>query len=144
MSIENKIVTICGSARFWDKIQAVSEKLELEQGYVVIGMTPHVMERDFTAEEKVLLGELHKRKIDLSDAIFVVNVDGYIGESVSEEIAYARASGKEVVYLEEKITMCGDNCLECPRYNAHTEEDYRILKRAFFEKEQNLQNIKEK
>ena len=37
---------------------------------------------------------------------------------------------------EEKITLCGDNCLECPRYHAHTEEE---LKRAFFEKEQNLQ-----
>ena len=123
--VKNKIVTICGSAKFWDKIQEISEKLELEQECVVIGMTPHVMERDFTTEEKGLLGELHKRKIDLSDAVYVVNVNGYIGESVSEEIAYARKKGKEIMYLEEKITLCGDNCLECPRYHAHTEEELK-------------------
>lgn len=86
--------------KFWDKIQEMSERLELEKEYVVIGMTPHVMDRDFTEAEKDLLGELHMKKIDLSDAIFVVNVDGYIGESVKKEIEYAKEKGKEIIYLE--------------------------------------------
>lgn len=51
--------------------------------------------------EKGLLGELHIIKIDLSDAIFVANVDGYIGESVKKEIEYAKEKGKEVIYLEK-------------------------------------------
>ena len=97
-----KIVTICGSVKFWDKIQEVSERLELENEYIVIGIVPHVMDRDLTEQEKVLLGELHREKIKLSDAIYVVNVGGYIGESVKSEIAYATELGKEIIYLETK------------------------------------------
>jgi hypothetical protein len=53
-----------------------------------------------TEYEKDLLGELHRIKIDLSDSIYVVNVDGYIGESVKKEIEYAKERGKEIIYLE--------------------------------------------
>ncbi|MBQ7918532.1 MAG: hypothetical protein IJ324_01135 [Lachnospiraceae bacterium] len=97
---KRKVVTLCGSLRFWDKIQEMSERLELENGYVVLGIVPHVLDRDLTESEKERLGELHRAKIDLSDAIYVVNVDGYIGESVRSEIAYAIEMGKEVLYLE--------------------------------------------
>ena len=99
--MKRKVVTICGSIRFWDKMQEMHERLELENEYVVIGLAPHVMDRDFTREEEDLLDELHKEKIDLSDAIFVVNVGGYIGESTKSEIEYAKQNGKEIIYLEE-------------------------------------------
>lgn len=95
-----KVVTLCGSVRFWDKIQETYEKLELENEYVVIGITPHVMSRDFTEYEENLLDELHRIKIDLSDSIFVVNVGGYIGKSTKAEIEYAKEQGKEILYLE--------------------------------------------
>jgi hypothetical protein len=49
--------------------------------------------------EKQLLDQVHFRKIDLADAIFVINVGGYIGDSTRREIAYARATGKEVHWL---------------------------------------------
>lgn len=98
---KRKVVTICGSIRFWDKMQEMNEKLELEKGYAVIGVTPHVMERDFTQQEEDLLDELHKVKIDISDAIYVVNVGGYIGNSTRNEIEYATNLGKEILYYEE-------------------------------------------
>ena len=98
--MKRKVVTLCGSVRFWNKIQEMSERLELENKYAVIGIIPHVMDRDLTEYEKDILGELHRIKIDLSDAIFVVNVDGYIGESVKKEIKYAKQKGKEIIYLE--------------------------------------------
>lgn len=98
--MKRKVVTLCGSVRFWNKIQEMSERLELENKYAVIGIIPHVMGRDLTEYEKDILGELHRIKIDLSDAIFVVNVDGYIGESVKKEIEYAKQKGKEIIYLE--------------------------------------------
>lgn len=97
---KRKVVTLCGSVRFWDKIQEMHERLELENEYVVIGIAPHVMPRDFTEYEEDLLDELHRRKIDLSDAIFVVNVGGYIGTSTKAEIEYAKKNGKEIMYLE--------------------------------------------
>ncbi len=97
---KRKVVTLCGSVRFWDKMQEINEKLALENEYVVIGLTPCVTNRNFTEHDKELLGELHRIKIDLSDAIFVVNVDGYIGESTRGEIEYAKQNGKQIMYLE--------------------------------------------
>lgn len=100
MGMDRKIVTLCGSLRFWDKIQEINERLELDYGYVVIGLAPVVSGRELTEQDRALLGELHRAKIDLSDAIFVVNVGGYIGESVKSEIEYAKAKGKEILYLD--------------------------------------------
>ena len=42
---------------------------------------------------------MHKRKIDLADEIFVINVDGYIGSSTKSEIEYAKSTNKVVGYL---------------------------------------------
>lgn len=98
--MKRKVVTICGSVKFWGKMQEMHERLELENEYVVIGLAPHVMERDFTKEERDLLDRLHKEKIDISDAIFVVNVGGYIGNATKSEIEYAKKKGKEIMYLE--------------------------------------------
>ena len=95
-----KVVTLCGSVRFWDKIQEMYEKLELENEYAVIGITPHVMNRDFTEHEEDLLDEMHRIKIDLSDAIYVINVGGYIRKSTKEEIEKKKKKGKEIIYLE--------------------------------------------
>jgi len=97
---KRKVVTLCGSVKFWDKIQEIHEKLALENEYVVIGLTPCGKNRKLTEYEKELLGELHRAKMDLSDAIFVVNVGGYIGESTRGEIEYAKQKGKEIMYLE--------------------------------------------
>jgi hypothetical protein len=49
-----------------------------------------------------MLDDMHKRKIDMADAIYVINVGGYIGSSTQSEIEYARANGKQVLFLEPK------------------------------------------
>ena len=97
---KRKIVTLCGSVKFYDKMQEINEKLALENKYVVIGLTPRVTNTNFTEHDKELLCELHRAKIDLSDAIFVVNMNGYIGESTRKEIEYAKQNGKEIMYLQ--------------------------------------------
>jgi hypothetical protein len=48
-----------------------------------------------------MLDDMHKRKIDMADEIFVINVHGYIGESTRSEIEYAKRTGKTVRYLEQ-------------------------------------------
>ena len=57
----------------------------------------------YTAAELALLGEEHKQKIKLSDAILVVNVGGYIGSATCGEIVYAEALGKEILYYTDLI-----------------------------------------
>ena len=52
------------------------------------------------AETKAMLDDMHKRKIDMADEIYVINVGGYIGSSTRSEIEYAKANGKGIRYLE--------------------------------------------
>ncbi len=98
--MKRKVVTLCGSMRFSDKIAEVAERLELENGHVVLTPVLHVLDKPITASDADLLGELHLAKIDISDAIYVVNVGGYVGEAVTKEIEYAQKRGKEIIYLE--------------------------------------------
>ena len=93
-----KVVTICGSMKFKDKMMEVARDLEIKNKYVVIQC---VYSNDkFNGEEQVLLADLHYKKIDISDAIYVVNVDGYIGTSTKKEIEYAKLLNKEIFSLE--------------------------------------------
>lgn len=102
------ITVLCGSTRFKAEINKVNAELTMNGELVIsLGVFGHVDMPDrpdlwFTggSTEKVLLDELHKRKIDLADRVLVINVGGYIGESTRSEIEYAEARGKPVDYLE--------------------------------------------
>jgi len=93
------VITICGSARFRDEINATQVNLTL-QGHLVFTIED-LTGVDVTDEIKSMLALNHLRKIDLSDAIYVINVDGYIGESAANEIEYAKSIGNEILYLEQ-------------------------------------------
>lgn len=99
-----KIVTLCGSTRFKEQYMEAQKRLTLE-GYIVIsvGMFGHSGDEEvWKPGVKEMLDDMHLRKIDLADEIFVINVGGYIGESTRRERAYAEKTGKKVNYLEEK------------------------------------------
>jgi hypothetical protein len=96
-----KIITLCGSTKFRDEFLAEQKRLTLE-GYIVIsvGLFGHAGDNEVWSEgTKEMLDEMHKRKIDLSDEIFVINVGGYVGSSTQSEIEYAKQTGKIVKYL---------------------------------------------
>lgn len=59
------------------------------------------MDEGTLGKTKAMLDDMHKRKIDMADSIFVVNVGGYIGESTKSEIEYAKKNNKAVNYLEQ-------------------------------------------
>lgn len=59
-----------------------------------------LMDENTLTETKEMLDDMHKRKIDMADEIFVINVGEYIGSSTRSEIEYAKATGKEIRYLE--------------------------------------------
>ena len=93
-----KVVTICGSMKFKDKMMEVTRDLEIKNKYVVIQC---VYSNDrFNEEAQVLLADLHYKKIDISDVIYVVNVDGYIGTSIKKEIEYAKSLNKKIIYMK--------------------------------------------
>ena len=98
-----KIVTLCGSTRFKEQFLEPQKRLTLE-GRIVISVGLFGRSGDdevWKPGTKEMLDDMHLRKIDLADEIFVINVGGYIGESTRREIAYAEKTGKKVRYLEE-------------------------------------------
>lgn len=98
----HKVITLCGSTRFKDAFEHVNKVLTLQGNIVIsVGVFVHEGDEKITEEQKAMLDDLHKRKIDMADEIFVVNAWAYIGESTKSEIEYAKAHGKPVRYLME-------------------------------------------
>ena len=104
-----KVITLCGSTRFKDEYME-AQKLQTLAGNIVIsvGLFGHSgdnevwenMDEGTLTKTKEMLDDMHKRKIDMADEIFVINVGGYIGSSTRSEIDYAVSTGKSVHYLE--------------------------------------------
>jgi len=97
-----KVITLCGSTRFKDAFLETQKRLTLEGNIVIsVGLFGHSGDDEVWKEgTKEMLDNMHKRKIDMSDGIFVINVGGYIGDSTRSEIDYAIKNGKTVEYLE--------------------------------------------
>ena len=105
-----KVITLCGSTRFKDQFIEAQKRLTLEGNIVIsVGLFGHSgdqevwenMDEGTLTKTKEMLDDMHKRKIDMADAIYVINVGGYIGQSTKSEIAYAKAHGKKLEYLEK-------------------------------------------
>ena len=104
-----KVITLCGSTRFKDEFMDAQKRLTLAGNIVIsVGLFGHSgdnevwenMDEGTLTKTKEMLDDMHKRKIDMADEIFVINVGGYIGSSTRSEIDYAVATGKPVHYLE--------------------------------------------
>ena len=97
-----KVITLCGSTKFKDDFIREQKRLSLEGNIILsVGMFGHSGDNEvWDNDTKEMLDDMHKRKIDMSDEIFVINKDGYIGSSTKSEIEYAIAHGKKVNYME--------------------------------------------
>ena len=95
------IITLCGSTRFKDEYEEIAKKLALEGHCVLsVNMYSHADNIELTQEQKIQLDNAHKQKISISDAIFVINKGGYIGESTFSEIDWAQRMKKDIYFLE--------------------------------------------
>lgn len=129
-----RIACICGSSRFICEIAVLAWQLEKE-GTIALGMhllpeyyaegADHQAELEGVAEQ---MDELHLRKIDLADVVYVVAVGGYMGESTKREVAYARGLGKPMSFLDgralgrEAFSAEGDVTLDWPEGRRLTDE----------------------
>lgn len=96
------VITLCGSTRFKEQFLEAQKRLTLAGNIVIsVGLFGHSGDDEVWAEgTKEMLDDMHKRKIDMADSIFVINVGGYIGESTQSEIDYAQHTGKDIIFLE--------------------------------------------
>jgi len=101
-----KVITLCGSTRFKEEFEETAKALSF-RNYIVL--MPHVFANFLGAEIKdESLKNLHKEKIDMSDAIMVINQNGYVGENTKEEIEYAKSKGKVIYY---RYIRCETDCV---------------------------------
>lgn len=98
---KSQIITLCGSTKYKEHFLVALEQLTM-MGWIVLlpGYYGHCSTYPITDDAKKKLDELHKNKIDMSDAIYVINIDNYIGESTYKEIEYAKAMGKDIYFYE--------------------------------------------
>lgn len=110
MNNKYPVITLCGSTRFKNEFMEVQKQLTLEGNIVIsVDLFGHSgdsevwenMDEGTLTKTKEMLDDMHKRKIDMADEIFVINVGGYIGDSTRSEIDYAVKHGKKVRYLED-------------------------------------------
>lgn len=103
-----KVITLCGSTRFKEAFMEAQKELTLAGNIVIsVGIFGHSenddmlkgMDDDNLAQTKIMLDDMHRCRIDMADEIYVINVNGYIGNSTKSEIDYAKATGKKVNYL---------------------------------------------
>ena len=96
-----KIITLCGSLKFQKEMMVVAQKMALE-GNCILTPTYQVIENiEITEEQITMLKEAHFKRIELSDAILVINVNNYIGYSTNLEIEYAKKLDKEIIYYTD-------------------------------------------
>ena len=98
-----KIVTLCGSLKFKNEMMTVAEKMALEGDCILTPVYPVSENIERTKEQLIKLKEAHFKRIELSDAILVVNINNYIGDSTKLEIDYAKKIGKEIIYYTDLI-----------------------------------------
>ena len=99
------VITLCGSTRFKEQFLEMQKRLTLQGNIVIsVGLFGHSGDEEVWADGvKTMLDDMHKRKIDMADGIYIINPGGYIGESTRNEIEYARKQGKTIEYLEEQV-----------------------------------------
>jgi hypothetical protein len=103
-----KIITLCGSSRFCDIMAVCAWIIERDEHAITMGLhllpdwyfnhpvSDHLAEEEGCASD---MDKLHFRKIELSDEIFVVNVNEYIGKSTGNEINHALELNKPIRYF---------------------------------------------
>ncbi len=97
-----KVICICGSTQFKGEFLQAQKDITMNGNiFLTVGMFEHSGDSEtFDPKTKTMLDELHFRKIDLCDEVYVINLDGYIGESTRNEINYAESLGKPIKYME--------------------------------------------
>jgi len=110
MDEKKPIICLCGSTRFTSEMLVIQWELT-KSGHVVLSWCA-LPDSYFQGEDKTHVGdqenvkeivdEVHKRKIDLADEVWILNINGYIGNSTRSELEYAKAHGKRIHFLEKK------------------------------------------
>lgn len=97
-----RVVCLCGSLRFQSLFESERRRLTA-LGMIVLA--PEAISEELTPARREALGELHLRRIDLSDEVRVVSEGGYLGSATQREIAYARERRKGISSVDPTLDL---------------------------------------
>ncbi len=109
-------ITLCGSTRFKSVFEEWNHKLAVA-GHTIYSLSIFAREESdvgkesnitITDEEKVTLDLVHLDKILNSDAIVVIDVNGYTGFSTKREIEWARMQRKFIYFITKESAKSPD------------------------------------
>lgn len=98
-----KVITVCGSLKYKKEMMEITEEIALNGNCMITPIYLTKSKEEYTEEDFLMLSKMHFEKIKLSDAILVVNVNNYIGESTNKEIEFAKSLNKEIIYYTDLI-----------------------------------------
>lgn len=104
LKVRPRTITLCGSTRFMEQFREADAMLT-SQGIITTGVALVATQcgtdvQHVDPDLKAQLDELHFRKIDWTDGVYIVNVGGYVGYSTDREVRYAYSQGKQIDSLE--------------------------------------------
>lgn len=153
MKNKYKVITLCGNAKFKKEFQEIQKKLTLEGNIVIsVGLFGHAGDSEVWENQnestlndtKKMLDDMHKRKIDMADEIYVIDVGAYIDESTKSEINYAQRHNKPVrYYSQENVSDVHRYAFQklTPTVNADLATYEDALKYVFDEQNKDVQNV---
>lgn len=98
------IITLCGSTKYKEEYLLVNKWLTLQGNIVIsVSMFGQIDKEPLTENEKIILDEIHKKKIDIANEIFIIDVDKYIGNSTKSEVSYAELNQKNIRFLSDEL-----------------------------------------
>lgn len=98
-----KIITLCGDLKFKDEFLLVQQKLTLDNWIVIpTGLCYNDTDFILTDKQKVDFYDLMCQKIRLSNALYVINKEGYIDDITEKLIEFAKKNKKTIYYLEQE------------------------------------------
>lgn len=96
------VVTLCGSGKFREELNTEFMRLT-EKGFIVL--TPAIFKfpsaMRFTIRDHAVLDVVHQKKMQMSDEVRIINVNGYIGSDTRKEIEWCKSHGIKITYLED-------------------------------------------
>lgn len=92
-------------------MQEIAYDLEVKHGYNALQCIYGLKRDELTADELMILKEAQRKRIELSDAIYVVDIGGYIGNATREEMQYAQKMGKEII-MHSSCSVQRERCKE--------------------------------
>lgn len=98
-----RVITICGSLRFQEEMMKVAQEMVLKGDCILTPTYKILKDMEPTYDQLTKITEAHFRRIELSDAILVLNINNYIGDNTILEIEYAKKLGKKILYYTELI-----------------------------------------